>query len=218
MLLFVTAPFTVVAMPYWSYQVSPEKAVENAGYLIGRTGADAVSCEVSRHHRPAVQAIIQAGIPVQAHIGLSSQRLAQLGGVRGLGKTTDEAGEFIADAEEMVEAGCFSLLTELLASQVTKHITDSVPVPVISIGSGSDCDGQGGLFEDLYGLAGSHVPRHAAVYHKLNEQLDDGISRFIADVQSGEYPTSSHSIVMPPAEGRKLKASISRRRRDQVEK
>lgn len=199
---------SVVAMPYWTYQVSPERAVDNAGALIQQTGADAVSCEVSRFHRPAIQAIVRAGIPVQAHIGLSSQRSAQLGGVRGLGKTVGEAWEFIADAEEMVEAGCFSIIAELLAEQVTEHIATTMPVPVISIGSGAACDGQGGLFEDLYGLAGQHVPRHASVYHKLVGSLEDGMNRFIADIESGAYPTSSHSVAMSPTEARKFKSSI----------
>ena len=206
----VKRALTAVAMPYWSYQVSAEKAVENAGYLIRNTGADAVSCEVNRHHHEAIKAIVQAGIPVQAHIGLSSQRLAQLGGVRGLGKTTAEACEFIEDAESMVDAGCFSIIAELLASQVTKHIADSVSVPVISIGSGGDCDGQGGLFEDLCGLAGAHVPRHAAVYHRLQEQLEDGATRFIEDVHSGAYPTSSHSVTMASAEARRFASSTNR--------
>lgn len=206
---------SVVAMPYWTYQVSPEKAVENAGYLIRETGADAVSCEVSRHHRASVEAVIRAGIPVQAHIGLSSQRKAQLGGIRGLGKTVAEAWDFVADAEAMAEAGCFSLIAELLAAEVTKYIADTLPIPVISIGSGGDCDGQGGLFEDLYGLAGPHVPRHAKVYHSLGTALEDGLVRFVEDVRSREYPAPENLVAMAPAEARKFRSSATRRSREQ---
>ncbi|GLB69175.1 3-methyl-2-oxobutanoate hydroxymethyltransferase [Arthrobacter mangrovi] len=209
----VRTAICLVAMPYWTYQVSPQQAVENAGRLIQATGADGVSCEVNRHHRDAVAAIVQAGIPVQAHIGLSSQRSAQLGGVRGLGKTMDEAWEFVDDASAMAEAGCFSIIAELLAAEVTGHIASTVPIPVISIGSGGSCDGAGGLFEDLYGLAGTHVPRHAKVYHTLGPMLEEGMQNFVADIRARTYPQREHSVVMEAAEARKFKTSITRRNR-----
>lgn len=209
----VKSAVCLVAMPYWSYQISPQQAVENAGRLIQATGADGVSCEVSRHHRASIEAIAKAGIPVQAHIGLSSQRLAQLGGVRGLGKTVDEAWDFVEDATEAAAAGCFSIIAELLAAEVTAHIAATVLVPVISIGSGDKCDGAGGLFEDLYGLAGPFVPRHAKVYHSFGPALEEGMRGFVGDVKQRSYPAPEHSVVMDPQEARKFKAAVARKTR-----
>lgn len=199
----------VVTMPFWTYQVSPAQAVENAGRLIQRTGADAVECEVSRRHAEAVAAIVAAGIPVQAHIGLSGQRLAQLGGYRGMGKSAAEALELLEDGRAMAEAGCFSVLCELTSDEVTHQLAHQLPIPVISLGAGNGADGVSVVFEDLFARYEEHVPRHVKVYERVVPLLEKGLSSYIDEVRSGAYPAAEHSIAMRPAERERFLAALA---------
>jgi 3-methyl-2-oxobutanoate hydroxymethyltransferase len=201
----------IVAMPYWTFHVSPAQAVDNAGRLIQATGADALELEVNRNHAAAVQAIVAAGIPVQAHIGLSGHRIPQLGGVRGIGKTATEAVQYVEDAELLVEAGAFSLICELLSTELTEHLAKNLPVPVVSLGSGWLGDGVSVVSEDLFGLYEEHVPRHARVYEQLIPRVEKGMSEYVADVRSRHYPGPEHSIAMPTEERRRFTTAVTRR-------
>lgn len=200
--------FRLVTMPYWTFHVSPQEAVRNAGELIQRAGADGVELEVNRNHAPAVEAIVAAGIPVQAHIGLSGQRIAQLGGFRGLGKSAPEAAFYAEDARIMADSGAFSLMCELLSTELTEHLAATLPIPVMSIGSGPRADGVSIVVEDLFALYEEHVPRHARVYEDLIPHVEKGISGYMADVRSGRYPAPEHSISMPAAERRKFRSTL----------
>lgn len=202
----------IITMPYWTFQVSDQQAVENAGRLMQATGADGVELEANVSHASAVASIVRAGIPVQAHIGLSGQRLAQLGGFRGIGKVADEAVDCVEDGQALVDAGAFSLICELVASEVTEYLSQTVDVPVISIGSGAQADGASIVAEDLFGLYEEHIPRHARVYDYLIPRIEKGVGGYITDVRSSAYPGEEHSIRMRSGELREFHAAMGKRK------
>src|SRR2546430_13826823 len=127
----------MVDMPYWSFHVSPEQAVENAGRFVARANAEVMKCEGNRHHAKNIEAIVQAGIPVQGHIGITPMRMPQLGGFVAQGKTAQRAKELVDDAKAFVDAGCFSILCEVTTSEVAEYLAQILPVPVISLGAGN---------------------------------------------------------------------------------
>ena len=126
----------MVDMPYWSFHVSPEQAVENAGRFVHEANAEVMKCEGNQHHARNIEAIVKAGIPVQGHIGITPMRMPQLGGFIAQGKTADRANELIDDAWSFVDAGCFSILCEVTSEEVCEYLTDTLPVPVVSLGAG----------------------------------------------------------------------------------
>src|SRR5437667_8541238 len=124
----------MVDMPYWSFHVSPEQAVDNAGKFVAQANAEVMKCEGNRHHVRNIEAIIKAGIPVQGHIGITPMRMPQLAGFIAPGKTAERAKELVDDAWAMVDAGCFSIMCEVTTSEVCEHLAATLPVPVISLG------------------------------------------------------------------------------------
>src|SRR6185436_20323617 len=126
----------MVDMPYWSFHVSKEEAVENAGRFVHEANAEVMKCEGNKYHAPNIEAIVRAGVPVQGHIGITPMRMPQLGGFVAQGKTADKAVELIEDARMMVDAGCFSILCEVTTQEVCQYLTETLPVPVISLGAG----------------------------------------------------------------------------------
>ncbi|ART67330.1 hypothetical protein BTO20_00805 [Mycobacterium dioxanotrophicus] len=204
-----TTALTMVTMPYWSYHSSIEKAVENAGWLIQNTGVEALECEGNVHHAPAIAAIVKAGIPVQAHIGLTSMRIPQIGGLRAQGKTVDRAKEIIDDAWAMVDAGCFSVLCEITTEELTQHLAEILPVPVISIGAGRGSDGSAIVVDDILGLYEEHVPRHVKLYSDLITSMETAMAEFVDDVRSGEYPQERHVVQMSHEVNSKFRSAVS---------
>src|SRR5689334_25257905 len=142
----------MVDMPYWSFHVSPEQAVENAGRFVAQANAEVMKCEGNRHHVRNIEAIIKAGIPVQGHIGITPMRMPQLGGFVAQGKTAVRALELVDDALAMVDAGCFSILCEVTTSEVCQYLSETLPVPVISLGAGNQADGVHIIGSDLFHL------------------------------------------------------------------
>jgi len=131
----------MVDMPYWSFHVSPEQAVENAGKFVAQANAEVMKCEGNQHHAKNIEAIVKAGIPVQGHIGITPMRMPQLGGFFAQGKNADRAKELIDDAMAMVDAGCFSILCEVTSEEVCEYLTETLSVPVISLGAGNKAHG-----------------------------------------------------------------------------
>jgi 3-methyl-2-oxobutanoate hydroxymethyltransferase len=176
----------VADMPFGSYQASVAEAVHNACRLVAEGGAEAVKLEGPRVEE--VRAIVAAGIPVMGHLGLTPQSLHLLGGYKVQGKTLAQARRLLQQAQDLVEAGIFSLVLEGLPPSLGKAITERVAVPTIGIGAGPHCDGQVLVLADLVGLSPGPVPRFVRPYAQLAEAMQKAVEAFAADVRGGRYP------------------------------
>lgn len=195
----------MVDMPYWSFHVSSEQAVENAGRFVAEGGAEVMKCEGNRHHAPHIEAIVKAGIPVQGHIGVTPMRVPQLGGFRAQGKTADRAKELVDDAWAMVDAGCFSILCEVVTEDVTQYLAETLPVPVMSLGAGNKADGVHIITSDLFHSHEEHTPRHSKIYFDVIPVYEDVFSKYRDEVQQRIYPGPEHSVAMPEEEQSKFR-------------
>lgn len=190
----------MVDMPYWSFHVSPEQAIENAGRFVHEANAEVMKCEGNRHHAKNIEAIVNAGIPVQGHIGITPMRMPQLGGFAAQGKTAKRAKEMIDDAKAFVDAGCFSILCEVTTSEVAEYLAETLPVPVISLGAGNRAHGVHIISSDLFHLWEEHVPKHSRIYTDLIPIMEDVITRYMNDVVSRDYPGPAETVNMPAEE------------------
>jgi 3-methyl-2-oxobutanoate hydroxymethyltransferase len=198
----------MVDMPYWSFHVSPQQAVENAGRFVAESGAEVMKCEGNANHAAAMEAIVKAGIPVQGHIGITPMRMPQLGGFRAQGKSAERAKELIEDAQAMVDAGCFSILCEVTTEEVCQYLAETVPVPVISLGAGNKAHGVHVIASDLFHLYEEHTPRHSKIYTDLIPILEDVYRRYMDDVRNHVYPGVEHTVYMPDDERRRLQQEL----------
>lgn len=190
----------MVDMPYWSFHVSPEQAVENAGRFVAEANAEVMKCEGNQHHAKNIEAIVKAGIPVQGHIGITPMRIPQLGGFFAQGKTADQAKALVDDAWAMVDAGCFSILCEVTTEEVCQYLTETLPVPVISLGAGNKAHGVHIITSDLMNLYEEHVPRHSKVYTDLIPIIEDVFTQYANEVKERVYPGPEHTVYMKPEE------------------
>jgi 3-methyl-2-oxobutanoate hydroxymethyltransferase len=181
-------------MPFLSYQVSVEQAVENAGRFLKEARAQAVKLEGGASVLRQVEAIVKAGIPVQGHLGLTPQSIAQLGGFKVQGKDEEAARRLLDDALALSDAGCFSLVLEAVPAPVAEKITRSVPIPTVGIGAGPACDGQVLVTHDLAGLFDRFVPRFVKQYDQLGARLLEAARRYREEVESGAFPGPEHSF------------------------
>jgi 3-methyl-2-oxobutanoate hydroxymethyltransferase len=189
----VQRALVVADMPFMSYQVSPEEAFRNAGRLMKEAGASAVKVEGGHRVCEAVRRMTEAGIPVMAHLGLTPQSINQFGSYRARGQNTEEAEEMMRDAKELEEAGAFAVVLEKIPMQLAQKITESLTIPTIGIGAGPHCDGQILVYSDMLGLTVDFSPRFVRRYDSLHERVDDSVSRYIQDIQSGNFPDESES-------------------------
>jgi 3-methyl-2-oxobutanoate hydroxymethyltransferase len=190
----------MVDMPYWSFHVSPEQAVENAGKFVAQANAEVMKCEGNRHHVRNIEAIIKAGVPVQGHIGITPMRMPQLGGFTAQGKTASRALELVQDAREMVDAGCFSIMCEVTTEEVCQYLTETLAVPVISLGAGNKAHGVHIISSDLFHLYEEHTPRHSKIYTDLIPIIEDVYTRYMTDVRTRAYPGPEHTAYMTAKE------------------
>jgi len=194
----------MVDMPYWSFHVSAEQAVENAGRFVHQANAEVMKCEGNQHHAKNIEAIVKAGIPVQGHIGITPMRMPQLGGFIAQGKTADRAKELIDDAWAMVDAGCFSIMCEVTTEEVCQYLAETLPVPVISLGAGNKAHGVHIITSDLMHLYEEHVPRHSKIYTDLIPIMEDVFTRYRDEVRERVYPGPEHTVYMSPEELKKF--------------
>jgi 3-methyl-2-oxobutanoate hydroxymethyltransferase len=194
----------MVDMPYWSFHVSPEQAVTNAGRFVAEANAEVMKCEGNQHHAKNIEAIVKAGIPVQGHIGITPMRIPQLGGFIAQGKTSDRAKELIDDAWAMVDAGCFSIMCEVTTEEVCEYLAETLPVPVISLGAGNKAHGVHIITSDLLHLYEEHVPRHSKIYTDLIPIMEDVFIRYRDEVRERVYPGPEHTVYMPAEELKKF--------------
>jgi 3-methyl-2-oxobutanoate hydroxymethyltransferase len=198
----------VADMPYMTYHISAEDGVRNAARFIVESRARAVKCEGDRSIAASrVAPIVRAGIPVVAHIGVQGFRIPAYG-ARVEGKTAQRARELIADAEAMVEAGCFAVLCELMTPEVVGYLTETLPVPVLSLGSGTNADGVYLISSDMLGMCGGRAPRSAKRYVNLSEVITRAFQEYMEDVREHRYPGPEHSTSMSPAEAAALRESL----------
>jgi len=193
-------PLLVGDMPFMSYQVSVEEAVRNAGRFLQTGGMDAVKLEGGRERLPAIRAIVEAGIPVMGHLGLTPQSVHQLGGFRAQGKTARAAMRLLEDARLLEESGCFSLVIESVPAQLAEYISHQVSIPTIGIGAGAGCDGQVLVSHDLLGLFERFTPHFVKKYANLHDEMQKAFAEYITDVQSAQFPAAQHSLGMDAAE------------------
>ncbi|MBW1975873.1 MAG: 3-methyl-2-oxobutanoate hydroxymethyltransferase [Deltaproteobacteria bacterium] len=195
-------------MPFMSYQVSVEQAVTNAGRFLKEAGAQAVKLEGGAAVVRQIRAIVDAGIPVQGHIGLTPQSIAQLGGFRVQGKTADAAKRLLDDAMALADAGCFSIVLEAIPAPIAEIITERVHVPTIGIGAGAGCDGQVLVIHDMVGLYDRITPRFVKKYEDLGSRMLDALNKFHDEVQRGIFPADEHSFKMKPEEEERLRSFL----------
>ena len=182
----------VVDMPFMSYHVSTEQAITNAGKFIKEAGAQAVKLEGGGIMVERVRAIVAAGIPVMAHLGLTPQTAAQLGGFKVQGREEKKARQILQDALELQEAGAFSLVLECVPQSLAARVTRELSIPTIGIGAGADCDGQVLVYHDLLGLFDRFTPKFVKRYANLGDEAAKAIRNYKEDVKTGKFPAEEH--------------------------
>ncbi|MFW9768972.1 MAG: 3-methyl-2-oxobutanoate hydroxymethyltransferase [Candidatus Thorarchaeota archaeon] len=192
-------------MPFMSYKVSTQQALENCGLMLQEGGAEAVKIEGGT--KPVVdivRSIVDVGIPVMGHIGLTPQSIFQLGGYRIQGRTADMAKMLIDQAVQLEEAGAFSMVIELVPSETAKVITESVNIPTIGIGAGPYCDGQVLVLWDMLGLFEDFKPKFVKKYANVREMIKNAVSDYSKEVREGKFPDPEHSFEMTEEETGRL--------------
>lgn len=194
----------VADMPFMSYEVSVEEALRNAARIMAQSGVRAVKLEGAGRVLPQVRALVESGIPVMGHIGLTPQRVAELGGFKVQGKSAAHALTLIHEAEALEEAGCFSIVLEAVPAPLAERITRRVNIPTIGIGAGAGCDGQVLVAHDLLGLYPDFVPKFAKQYAQLGEMVKQAAQDYCSEVRSGAFPGKEHSFSMSEDEINRL--------------
>ena len=180
-------------MPFMTYHTSISDALRNAARFIQEGGAQAVKLEGGVTVAETVKRIVECGIPVMGHIGLTPQSIHQLGGHKVQGKTPEAAKQLLKDAQALEQAGAFAVVLELVPAPLSKLITQKLSIPTIGIGAGLECDGQIQVISDLLGLFSDFVPKHAKQYAKLAGTIRAALADYIAEVKAGKFPTTEHS-------------------------
>ncbi len=183
-------------LPFMSYQVSVQQAVENAGRLVKEGGAQAVKVEGGATILPQVQAIVQAGIPVQGHLGLTPQSAGQLGGFKVQGKSAQAGKQLMEDAKGLAQAGCFSIVLEAVPAPLAERVSRAIPVPTIGIGAGAGCDGQVLVVHDLVGLFDRFLPKFVKQYARLGQEMARAVTSYKQEVEAETFPGPEHSFSM----------------------
>ena len=202
--------FVIGDMPFLSYQVSRESAIENAGRFFKEGDVDAIKLEGGRRVIKQIEGIVEGGMPVMGHIGLTPQSSGQLGGFRAQGRTADAARELIEDALAIEKAGAFALLLEAVPPEVGRVITDMLKIPVLSIGAGMYTDGQLLIVGDMLGYFEAFTPKFVKKYANLAEVIGQAFREFIDDVRSGKFPEEKHCYGMLEWEYEKLQALLKK--------
>ncbi len=185
-------PLLIGDLPFGSYEGSDEQAIATAQRFIKEAGCDAVKLERGGTSVQRARAIVDAGIPVMGHVGLTPQTATALGGYRAQGRTAEQAVAVARDAIALRQAGCFSLVVEAVPAAVMERLMPRLEIPVIGIGAGPATDGQVLVFHDLLGIYDGHAPRFAKRYAELREQMIAGVAAYAAEVRSGAFPGPEH--------------------------
>jgi 3-methyl-2-oxobutanoate hydroxymethyltransferase len=198
-------------MPFMSYQISIEQAVRNAGRFLQEGGMDVVKLEGGRERLETIHAIINAGIPVMGHLGLTPQSVHSLGGFHPQGRTSEAAWEILQDAHSLEEAGCFSIVLESIPARLAELISKSLSIPTIGIGAGAGCDGQVLVVHDLLGLFDRFTPKFVKKYAALQDEMQHAFCEYISDVTARRFPAQEHTVDMPDEEWQLLLGEIEKK-------
>lgn len=191
--------FLVLDMPFLSYQISPEDALRNAGRALKETGVQAVKLEGGTAATcKTVARLVQAGIPVMGHLGLTPQSVHALGGYRVQGREEAAAERLRAQALALEEAGCFGLVLELIPAELAGEISRSLAVPTIGIGAGAECDGQVLVLYDALGLNAGFRPKFLKRFGDLDADVRRALGAYVSEVREGSYPGPEHSFSRDP--------------------
>lgn len=196
--------FLIGDMPFMSYNISLEESVRNAGRLVKDAGCDGVKLEGGLEMVPVVKRIVDAGIPVCAHIGLTPQTATKLSGFRVQGKDAAGALALLEAASALNEAGAFMVVLECVPDAIARKITESISMPTIGIGAGPHCDGQVLVTNDLLGLYEKFVPKFVKQYRLLAPQIKEALAEYVHDVRQGTFPGPDHVFHMAETELDKL--------------
>jgi 3-methyl-2-oxobutanoate hydroxymethyltransferase len=202
------ATFVIGDMPFLSYQVSRENAIVNAGRFFKEASVDGIKLEGGRRVIKQIEGIVEGGMPVMGHIGLTPQSSGQLGGFRAQGRTADAAMELIKDALAIEATGAFALLVEAVPPEVGRIITDRLSIPVLSIGAGMYTDGQLLIIGDMLGYFEAFTPKFVKKYANLAEIIEKAMREFGEDVKSNKFPEEKHCYRMLDGEYEKLQALL----------
>jgi len=187
-------PLLIGDMPFMSYQASVEEAVRNAGRFLQEAGMDAVKLEGGRERLGAIRAILDAGIPVLGHLGLTPQSVHQFGGFKAQGKSAGAAKTLVEDARLLADVGCFGLVLESVPSRLAEYISQKIDIPSIGIGAGAGCDGQVLVIHDLLGMFDHFVPRFVKQYAQLHGTISEALQSYKQEVERGEFPKQEHTF------------------------
>jgi 3-methyl-2-oxobutanoate hydroxymethyltransferase len=196
--------FIIGDLPFMSYQVSEVQAVENAGRFIKEAGCDAVKLEGGSEMAGVVRAVVRAGIPVCAHIGLTPQTATMLSGFRVQGKDAEGGRALLRSARDLEDAGAFMIVMECIPDLLAAKITKEVGIPTIGIGAGKDCDGQVLVYHDVLGLFERFTPKFVKQYQNLAPAIRDAMARYKAEVEDGAFPGPEHTFAMKAEEAEKI--------------
>lgn len=188
----ITGAMVVADMPFMSYQASEDQALANAGRFLKEAGADGVKIEGGAFRADLVARLVQNGIPVLGHIGLTPQSIRAFGNYKVQGKKETDAERLVSDAAALEAAGVFGIVLECVPASLGATITEAVGVPTIGIGAGPGCDGQILVTHDLLGLSGNTVPRFVKRYADLGDRMVQAFTAYKQDVEKGTFPASEH--------------------------
>jgi 3-methyl-2-oxobutanoate hydroxymethyltransferase len=195
-------------MPFMSYQADIPEAVRNAGRFMKEGLMDTVKLEGGREVAPTITAIINAGIPVMGHIGLTPQSASKLGGYRVQGKTAADALRLLEDALALQEAGCYAIVLEAVPAAVAGALSQRLGVPIIGIGAGASCDGQVLVFHDLVGLFDRFTPKFVRQYADVGKAISSAVQDYAQDVEAGTFPAPEHTFSISDDEWRDFLALL----------
>ncbi|MEA2374744.1 MAG: 3-methyl-2-oxobutanoate hydroxymethyltransferase [Thermoleophilaceae bacterium] len=205
----LTTPFLVGDLPFGSYEASNEQAILTAQRFVKEAGCDAVKLERGGTSVERARAIVDSGIPVMGHVGLTPQTATALGGYRSQGRTAERALEVTRDALALQEAGCFAIVFEAVPAEMTAAVMPLLEIPAIGIGAGPDTDGQVLVFHDLLGIYDGHAARFVKRYANVREAMVDGVAAFADDVRARRYPEAEHGYTMAPDEAARLRSLLA---------
>jgi 3-methyl-2-oxobutanoate hydroxymethyltransferase len=207
-------PLLVGDMPFGSYERSDEQAVENALRFVKEAGCDAVKLERGGSSVDRAKAIVNAGIPVMGHVGLTPQTATQLGGYKAQGKTAERAAQIADEALALQDAGCFAIVFEAVPAAFTEALMSRMEIPVIGIGAGHDTDGQVLVFHDLLGIFGGHAAKFVKRYANIRQEMIAGVAKYAAEVRSGAFPGPEHIYAIEPSELAEFRAYLEQGSRE----
>jgi 3-methyl-2-oxobutanoate hydroxymethyltransferase len=202
-------PFMVGDLPFGSYESSDAHAIKTAQRFIKEAGCDAVKLERGGTSVQRARAIVDAGIPVMGHVGLTPQTATALGGYKAQGRTADRALGVARDALALQDAGCFSIVFEAIPAAVTEALMPQMEIPVIGIGAGPAADGQVLVFHDLLGIYDGHAPRFAKRFQDIKAQMVAGVAEYAAEVRAGSFPGPEHCYSIDDQELARVRAELA---------